>query len=184
MLKSSEKNLAISYGKISPSIFFGYQYQSRYNEIATNIVDPTSNYPYMDQISDNASQAVYVALRVPIFNKWNTGTAISKAKINLADSKLNLNLQKQNLYKSIQQARALATAAMDRYIANMEAVESMEEAFRYTEQKYEVGLVDILEYKTAKNNLNKTKSDLAQAKYEYIFRTKILEFYRGEQITL
>ncbi len=184
MLKSSEKNLAISYGRISPSIFFGYQYQSRYNEIATNIIDPTSNYPYMDQISDNASQAIYVALRVPIFNNWNTGTAISKAKINLADSRLNVNLQKQNLYKSIQQARALAIAAMDRYTANLEAVESMEEAFRYTEQKYEVGLVDILEYKTAKNNLNKTKSDLAQAKYEYIFRTKILEFYRGEQITL
>jgi outer membrane protein len=73
---------------------------------------------------------------------------------------------------------------MDRYKANLEAVKSMEEAFRYTEQKYEVGLVDILEYKTAKNNLNKTKSDLSQAKYEYIFRTKILEFYKGEQITL
>ena len=58
------------------------------------------------------------------------------------------------------------------------------EAFRYTEQKYQVGLVDILEYKTAKNQLNQTKSDLAQAKYEYIFRTKILEFYRGEQISL
>ena len=73
---------------------------------------------------------------------------------------------------------------MERYKANLEAVQSMEEAFRYTEQKYEVGLVDILEYKTAKNNLNKTKSDLSQAKYEYIFRTKILEFYKGEQITL
>jgi outer membrane protein len=184
MLKSSQKGLAISYGKISPSLFFGYQYQSRYNEIATNIADPTSNYPYMDQISDNASQAIYLSLRIPIFNGWSTGTAIEKAKINLADSKLYLDLQKQNLYKNIQQARALAIAAMDRYFANMEAVESMEEAFRYTEQKYEVGLVDILEYKTAKNNLNKTKSDLAQAKYEYIFRTKILEFYRGEQITL
>lgn len=184
MLKSSEKNLAISYGRISPSVFFGYQYQSRYNELATNITDPTSNYPYMDQITDNASQVLYVALRVPIFNNWQTGTAISHAKISLSDSKLNLDLQKQNLYKSIQLARTQAIAAMERYIANTEAVKSMEEAFRYTEQKYQVGLVDVLEYNMAKNNLNQTKSDLSQAKYEYIFRTKILEFYRGEQITL
>lgn len=184
LLKSSEKNLAISYGRISPTLVFGYQYQSRYNELATNIADPNSNYPYLDQIGDNASQVIYFALRVPIFNNWQTGNAISQAKINLSDSELFLDLQKQSLYKIIQQARTQAIAAMDRYKANLEAVKSMEEAFRYTEQKYQVGLVDILEYKTAKNQLNQTKSDLAQAKYEYIFRTKILDFYKGEQITL
>jgi outer membrane protein len=210
-LQSSEKNLSISKGAVSPTISIGYQYSSRYSEITNRVAgmesalsaDPTGlteggeniynyytyntyddEYPPFDQISDNASQAYYIALRIPIFNNWRTMNSISQAKINLADSRLNLDLQKQNLYKSIQQARALAVASMNRYTANLEAVESMEEAFRYTEQKYEVGLVDILEYKTAKNLLNKTKSDLAQAKYEYIFRTKILEFYRGEQITL
>jgi len=210
-LKSSEKNLAISKGAISPTISIGYQYRSRYNELTNRVTgvesalssQPTGvtesgeniytynyyntysdNYPYVDQISDNANQAIYVALRIPIFNNWQTGNRISQARISLADSKLNLDLQKQNLYKSIQQARVQAIAAMDRYKANLEAVKSMEEAFRYTEQKYQVGLVDILEYKTAKNNLNKTRSDLAQAKYEYIFRTKILDFYRGEQIKL
>ena len=142
------------------------------------------SYPYLDQINDNASNGVYLTLNIPIFNKWQTKTSIEKAKISLSDSKLNLDLQKQNIYKSIQQARTQAIAAMDRYKANLQAVASMEEAFRYTEQKYQVGLVDILEYKIAKNNLNQTKSDLSQAKYEYIFRTKILDFYKGEQITL
>ena len=210
-LKSSEKNVAISKGALSPTLSFGYQYSSRYNELSnkldsmsygisnnatgqtaggedifnyTSFPNYANSYPYMDQISDNTSHVVYVALRIPIFNKWRTATSISQAKINLSDSRLNLDLQKQNLYQSIQQARTQAIAAMDRFNANLEAVESMEEAFRYTEQKYQVGLVDILEYKIAKNTLNKTKSDLSQAKYEYIFRTKILEFYRGEQITL
>ncbi len=210
-LKSFEQNLSISKGAISPTISIGYQYSSRYSELTNNplgteigqATEPTGvtesgeniynfysyntyadSYPSLDQISDNASQAFYIAIRIPIFNNWNTMNSISQAKINLSDSKLNLDLQKQNLYKSIQQARALAIAAMDRYVANLEAVESMQEAFRYTEQKYQVGLVDILEYKTAKIQLNQTKSDLSQAKYEYIFRTKILEFYRGEQIIL
>jgi len=211
LLKSSKKNLAISKGAISPTIAVGYQYSSRYSEL-TNLVTgmesslssvPTGvtesgeniynmsyyntyadSYPYLDQVSDNANSFLYIALRVPLFNNWRTGNSISQAKINLSDSELNLDLQKQNLYKGIQQARAQAIAALDRYSANLEAVESNSEAFRYTEQKYQVGLVDILEYKTAKNNLNKTKSDLSQAKYEFIFRTKILEFYKGEQITL
>ncbi|MCD4834774.1 MAG: TolC family protein [Bacteroidales bacterium] len=210
-LKSFEQNLSISKGAISPTISIGYQYSSRYSELTNNplgteigqATQPTGvtesgeniynfysyntyadSYPSLDQISDNASQAFYIAIRIPIFNNWNTMNSINQAEINLSDSKLNLDLQKQNLYKSIQQARVLAIAAMDRYVANLEAVESMQEAFRYTEQKYQVGLVDILEYKTAKIQLNQTKSDLSQAKYEYIFRTKILEFYKGEQITL
>lgn len=210
-LKSFEQNLSISKGAISPTISIGYQYSSRYSELTNNplgteigqATQPTGvtesgeniynfysyntyadSYPSLNQISDNASQAFYIAIRIPIFNNWNTMNSINQAEINLSDSKLNLDLQKQNLYKSIQQARVLAIAAMDRYVANLEAVESMQEAFRYTEQKYQVGLVDILEYKTAKIQLNQTKSDLSQAKYEYIFRTKILEFYKGEQITL
>ena len=210
-VESSKRNVAISKGTLSPTLSAGYQYSSRYNELSNKLDSMTmgissyptgvtasgddifnytslshyaSSYSYGDQLSDNASHAIYVALRIPIFNKWRNKNRIDQAKITLSDSKLNLDLKKQNLYKSIQQARAQALAAMERYKANVEAVESMEEAFRYTEQKYQVGLVDILEYKTAKNNLNKTKSDLSQAKYEYIFKTKILEFYKGEQITL
>ncbi|HAN17533.1 MAG TPA: hypothetical protein DCQ24_02565 [Bacteroidales bacterium] len=210
-LKSSERSLAISHGRISPTISLGYQYSSRYNELSNRIESssvglsdyatgqtqsgedtysyiPTynysSSYPYMDQISDNASHFVYVALRIPIFNNWQTMNSVSQSKIMLQDSKLSLDLQKQNLYKSIQQARVQAIAALERYKANSQAVEAMEEAFRYTEQKFQVGLVDILEYKTAKNNLNKTKSDALQAKFEYIFRSKILDFYKGEQIVL
>src|SRR6056297_461192 len=183
-VKSSEKTLDASYGNLSPSIYIGYQYQSRYNELAQNINDPTNHYPYMDQISDNASQAIYVALQIPIFNRWQNKTAINQAKINLADSKLNLDLQKQNVYKNIQQAQAQASAAQERYKANMESAQSMAEAFRYTEQKYEVGMVDIIEYKSAKNEYNIALSNVSQAKYEYIFRKKILEFYKGEQIEL
>ncbi len=95
-----------------------------------------------------------------------------------------MDLQKQNVYKTIQQAHAQAIAAQERYISNMESAQSMAEAFRYTEQKYEVGMVDIIEYKTSKNEYNLAQSNVSQAKYEYIFRKKILEFYKGEQIEL
>ncbi|MDY6801000.1 MAG: TolC family protein [Bacteroidota bacterium] len=210
-VESSKKNLAISKGQLSPTLSAGYQYGSRYNELTNKIEDATvilsesptgvtesgenifnymtrniyaSDYPYIEQINDNANHMLYASLRIPIFNRWQNKTAIEQAKINLADSKLNLDLQKQNVYKNIQQAQAQATAALERYKANLESAQSMAEAFRYTEQKYEVGMVDIIEYKSAKNEYNIALSNVSQAKYEFIFRKKILEFYKGEQIEL
>ena len=69
-------------------------------------------------------------------------------------------------------------------MASNKAVESMQEAFRYTEEKFNVGMVNTVEYNQSKNNLARAKSELAQAKYDYIFRTKILDFYNGETIDL
>ena len=135
-LESSRKNVAISKGTLSPTLSLGYQYGSRYNELSNKLDSMTmgissyptgvtaggqdifnytsqsyhaSSYPYMDQISDNASHTVYLNLRIPIFNKWRNKNRIEQAKINLSDSRLNLDLQKQNLYKSIQQAKTQAT---------------------------------------------------------------------------
>jgi len=75
-------------------------------------------------------------------------------------------------------------AALKKYRATEKAVSSMEESFRYTEQKFNVGLVNSVDYNTSKNQLTRTQSDLLQAKYEFIFKTKVLEFYRGNPLTL
>jgi outer membrane protein len=109
---------------------------------------------------------------------------ISNARINVYDARFNLDQTKQRLYKEIQQASTEAIAAFEKYQANVEAVESMNEAFKYTQQKYQVGIVDIVEYKMSKKNLAKAKSNVLNAKYEYIFKTKILDFYTGKQIKL
>jgi len=73
---------------------------------------------------------------------------------------------------------------LNRFNSNQKAVSSMREAFRYSEEKFGVGLVNAVEYNTAKTKLAKSESDLLQAKYEFIFRTKILDFYRGLPLTL
>ena len=86
--------------------------------------------------------------------------------------------------KDIEQAYTNALAALKRYNANEKAVTSMTEAFRYTEEKFNVGMVNSVEYNQSKNNLTEAKSNLLQAKYEYIFRTKILDFYAGKPIKL
>ena len=69
-------------------------------------------------------------------------------------------------------------------MATEKAVNSMEEAFRYTEEKFNVGMVNNVDYNLSKNSLTVAQSNLLQAKYEYIFRTKILDFYNGIPIEL
>ncbi|MGC9338097.1 MAG: TolC family protein, partial [Bacteroidales bacterium] len=133
---------------------------------------------------DNQYAQVTIGLSIPIFSKLQTQTNISKSKVLLQDFDYMLEQQKQVLYKNIQQYHADAIAAYEKYISAMEAVTSNEEAFNYTQQKFEVGLVNSVDFNIAKNNLTKARSDLAQAKYEYIFKIKILDFYQGKPIQL
>ena len=95
-----------------------------------------------------------------------------------------MEYSKNTLRKEIQQAHANASAAMKQYFSSETAVSSTEEAFRYTEEKFNLGLVNSVDYNQGKNNLFEAKSNLLQAKYEYIFRTKILDFYNGIEIKL
>jgi outer membrane protein len=97
---------------------------------------------------------------------------------------LELQSRKLELYASIQQAYADAVAALKKFNATQQALVSMEESFKYTEKKFEVGLVNTVDYNISKNQLTATQSDLLQAKYDFIFRIKILNFYKGEPITL
>lgn len=91
---------------------------------------------------------------------------------------------KKELRKQIEQAYTNAVAALKRYNANQVAVQSMQESFRYIEEKYNVGRVNSVEYNDAKSKLAIAESDLIQAKYEFIFRSKILDFYNGIPIQL
>jgi outer membrane protein len=111
-------------------------------------------------------------------------TQIANARLNVNTYELQLETTKNNLYKSIQQAHADAVAARKRYLATEEALVAMEESFKYTEERYEVGLVNTVDYNTEKNRLTMTQSDLLQAKYDYIFKMKILDFYRGIPISI
>lgn len=139
---------------------------------------------FSNQIRDNASASVSIGLSIPIFNGWQVKTAVNNAKINMETQRFSLDLAKKQLYREIQQAYADATAAMKRYIATQKALDAMQESFRYTQKRFDVGLVTSLEYNTAKTQLNQTESELLRAKYEFVFKQKILDFYRGIPISI
>jgi outer membrane protein len=188
-LRSSEQGLKIAKGARSPRISLNGTYGTLYSDARKKItIDPgTGNiteefYPFREQLSDNKNIVVSFGLSVPVFNSWMVNTNISNAKLNIQNYQYELRNTKNELYKEIQQAYADAFAAMKKFRASEKAVTSMVESFRYTEQKYNVGLVNSVDYNTAKNQLTQAQSELLQAKYEYIFYINVLEFYRGNPI--
>lgn len=206
-VRSNSVGLAIARGKMSPRITMTGSYGTGYSSsrmlgkyipttvtigqtasgedvYGSSFIYNTEKYPFNDQIKDNASTSLSFGLSVPIFNNWYVNSGISNAKISLLNSEYNLELARKQLYKEIQQAHADANAALNKFFASKKAKISIEESFNYTQQKFDVGLVSNLDYNIAKNNLAKAKSDMLQAKYDFIFKTKILDFYRGNQIKL
>ena len=173
-VESSEENLQMIKGRRYPRLDFGVNFNTYFNENVDVV--------YGDQIDGNFSMIAGVQLNIPIFNNRSVENQIQNARLNIKDSKYRLKESKQNLFKSIQRARNEAIAAYKDYQANVEAVSFSREAFNYSEQKYNVGLVDIVEYKVAKKDLTEARLNAAQAKYNYFFRMMLLEFYMGEEL--
>jgi len=162
-----------------------------YSNIRQKIIgiDPVSGpvygeYPFSEQFNDNMNYGVGFSLTLPILNGWQVNTNISNSRLNIENSRYTLENEKKQLYKNIQQSYADAVAALKKYSASMKALTSMEESFRYTEQKFNVGMVTPVDYNAAKTQLLNTQSDMAQAKYEFIFKTKVLDFYKGLPLNL
>ena len=139
---------------------------------------------FNDQFNDNFNKSVALNLSIPIFNGWATRTAINRAKINVENSKYNLEQSKLELRKTIQQAYADAKAALNNYEASVTGVNAARESFRYAEQKFNVGAMNSVDYNNAKKDLEKAESDQIRAKYEFIFKNTVLDFYMGKPLSL
>jgi outer membrane protein len=186
-LESARNQLKIAKGNLLPTLSLGGNYYNFYNN-KYKYADPPygigGNIAFSEQLKSNVRYGFGLTLNIPIFNHFQAQTGVSNSQITLENSELQLQSTKNLLRKDIEQAYTNALAAFKRYVANQKAVVSSKEAFRYTEEKFNVGMINSVEYNQSKNNLSTAQSDLLQAKYEYIFRTKILDFYNGLPIEL
>ncbi len=181
-VKSAEKDLEIARGNYYPSLTFSANYYNLYNNKYTDIKG--DKIEFGNQLKNNARSSLGVTMGIPIFNRFQVKNGISNAELQIQDYQYRLQTTSNTLRKEIEQAYTNALASLNRYMSSEKAVESMEEAFRYVEEKFNVGMVNTVDYNLQKNQLTVAQSQLLQAKYEYIFRTKILDFYNGIPIEL
>ncbi len=140
--------------------------------------------PFSDQIDENLNQSVNLRLNIPIFNNWSARTSISKTQLQHQNAKYQLELEKQNLRKNIQTAHADARAAQNQYESAEVKVQATQEAFMYAEKKFNVGLINSVEYNDAKKELTNARSQLLNAKYRFVFTQTVLDYYLGNPISI
>ncbi len=186
-LKSSEVSLKLARGAKSPRLSLSGSFNTSFSDNRKKIlgVDPVEGveygpYPFGEQMADNRNWMIGLGLSIPIFNGWQIQKEVNNARLGIQNAQLQFENEKKSLYKEIQQAWADARAAMNRYMAMKKTVASMKESFRYTSEKFNVGLVTSMDYNTAKTQLAKAQSDLLAAKYEFVFKINVLNFYRGK----
>ncbi|HQQ94534.1 MAG TPA: TolC family protein [Bacteroidia bacterium] len=206
-IKSAEKSLAASKGRLSPSINFNASTGTGTSGLAEDIVSttyvptpigstssgdivyaPIAQYqtkltPFNEQFKNNFNRSAGISISFPIFNGLANHTAIKNAELNLQSNRLQQDLVKQNLYKTITQAYANAKAALNKYFASKASVEAAGESFKYARQKYDAGAISAFDYNNAKTRLMSAESNLLQAKYDYIFKLKVLDYYQGKTLT-
>ncbi len=139
-------------------------------------------YTHGDQLADNRFRNIGLSLNIPILNGFATRTSVQRAKINQELANITVIETRNTLRQTIESAYNDALAAVRSFHASQKQVHAQEEAFRMNKQRFDVGSLNIIELQVSENDLYRAKSDLTRAKYNFIFRKKVLDFYQGKQI--
>jgi outer membrane protein len=211
-LKAADRNIAIAKSLKMPTISLSSSWGTAYSSVAKKLIDKGStfqtipvsanfqgqtipfeinfpqqnfdkkNIPYFNQIGNNQNLNVGVSLRVPIFDGFNQKYQTQLAKI----QKTQVDYQNQNaklqIKQSIDQAYINMLNAQKRYTATAAQALALEKSFKASEIRYGAGSGNFVDYNLAKTNLDRAKSNLVLAKYDYIFRIKILDFYQNKPL--
>lgn len=180
-LQSSEKNLRVARSAYYPTLSLGASYNNSYYH-TYNLDEGMSNPSFSSQMSNNGSESVGLNLSIPIFNRMSTRNQVRMARLSVENQQLLLDNVRLNLYKEIQQAYYNAVAAHEKFRSSERAVEASRIAFKYEEQKYNAGRSTSYQFNDIKNRLARSLSEALQAKYDFIFRSKILDFYNGQPL--
>lgn len=191
-VESSKKALKIAESGYYPQLDFSLGIGSGYSHIYKPVrqINPITNQPIMlnpsfpEQIKNHGSKLIGIRLNIPVFNRYQVRNQVRSARIEVLNQQLVLENNKKTLYKEIQTAYKNARAAQEKYKASEHTVKSASESFKYAQKRYELGKAAVFEFNEAKSRLIQSRSESAQAKYEYILRIKILNFYDGVPIEL
>lgn len=207
--KAARKGLAVARGGLSPRITlngginsgsssgrtslvsntfdgyrpFGVTQTSGDTVLIPSFVQHFEKTPFRDQLDQNRNSYISFNLTIPLFNGWQTRSQVKRAKINMQTAELNSQITRNNLNKTITQAVADHQAGQKKYLSAKNSYESLKEAFTYNEKKFEAGLLNSADFNISKNNMARAEAEFLQAKYDLVFRSKILDFYLGKPLT-
>ena len=207
-IEIAEADIKLAKGALQPTLSGFYQWNSRYSDrdiITGSAIDPNDptriigqvettgdnvispNFiattgpaeSFFDQIDRNKGYAFGLSLNIPILNGFSASNNVRRAKINYEQQKYQLEQEELNLERTIHQVYADAVGALKLYDATKRSLEAREVSFEYAQERFDVGVLNSFDFSQIKNRLVQANSDFLTAKYDFIFRVKLLEFYYG-----
>ena len=155
---------------------FSLQEQTFYNDFQTRSMG--------DQLDQNFNQSLGLNLSIPIFNNYSTKIDVQRARIGMEQAQLNSERINNRLSAETQQAYANAIAALNQYKAAEKSSDVLTRNFDIAKKRFEGGLINSIEFNTAKTQMQNQQFQMVSSKYEYIFRMKIMDLYQGKPINL
>ena len=207
-LEIAEKNVAIAKGAYQPTLsaFYNFNTRASYSDVIAgstpNTANPTSQIgfvegtnqavlqnnflpvlrnadPVFDQFNDNKGHSFGFQLNVPIFNGFSVKNNVERNKVSLEKSKIDLEQKSLDLQRNVYTAFTDAKGALNTYESSTVTLEARQQAYNFAKEKYDVGLMNSFDFTQAQTLLTNAQSDVIRAKYDYMFKIKILEFYFG-----
>lgn len=179
-IESADLSVEIAKAGFLPSVSLGANIGTGYGFNLKN----NANIPYFTQLDDNLGYGASFSVNIPIFNRNQTKSNLNRQKINYEISKFGLENQKLQLQQTIQKAYYDAKAAATSFESAQKSLIAQKEAFKNAQESYNVGAMTQFDFDLVRNRLVNAEGTIIRAKYDYIFKTKVLKFYYGESILL
>ncbi len=178
-IENAELNTEISRSGYLPSVNFGYGFGSVWSESKNDFVKQA----FFRELDLFKGHNLNLNVSIPIFSRFQNKTAVAKSKIQEDNSKLSLDQAKLNLESNIQRAFTDAKAAFKAFEAAKKSLAAQDLSFRNTEERYNIGTMNNFELEQARIQLINAEASLINAKYDFVFKTKVLDFYMGKPLT-
>lgn len=150
----------------------------------TALIPLRAQTPFIDQLNNNRRAVFSLSLNIPIYNRRQIRSGVERAEIARQQAETAALIQEQNLNQNIQQAYVDARSALSTYRQTVRQIDALELAFNNSQKQFNLGVINSVDFILAKTNLDRARFDLIRSKYNYIFRTKVLDFYQGKPIGL
>lgn len=177
-LEAADRSIDIAKAGWYPSLSLSTGFGSNYYTMSS-MPSPS----FSTQMKNNFSPSLGLSMSIPIFDRLTTRNNVRSARMTYRMQELQLENVSKNLYKEIQQAYYNAIAAESKYRGSMTAEKSAREAFEVVSAKYENSKANATEFNEAKNRFMSASSEMVQARYQYLYQSRLLDFYRGKELT-
>jgi len=212
-IQAAEKGLKAAKGMLYPQFSIGAQvgtnYASSFKEITSykvtgvtpsgnfvninganyDVLQPVVDYnqstiPFFKQLDNNFRQSFALSVSIPLLNGWSARTAVKQAQLDVESKRLSKYQSEIKLQQDVYKAYNDATSAVQKYYAAKRAAEASEKAFNYAQKRYELGLMNSVELLATQNTAFKAETDATSAKYDMIFKLKVIDYYLGKELKL